>query len=50
MLQDALSPFAQQTEVNAETGVGGLSAGEGLEEQVYRRAALQAGELRADMR
>jgi hypothetical protein len=49
MIQDPLLPFTQHTEVNTETGVGSLGAGDRLKKQVYWCAALQAGKLRADM-
>ena len=50
VLEHALAPLAQERQVDAEAGVGGLGAGDRLEQQVDRRAAFEAGELRRDVR
>ena len=45
----ALTPLAQQRQADAESGVGGLRAGDRLKQQVHRRTALQASQLRRDV-
>ncbi len=49
MFQHPLAPFAQQGQVDAEAGVGGFGAGDRLEQQIDRRAAVERGELRRDV-
>nr|GEU28151.1 hypothetical protein [Tanacetum cinerariifolium] len=41
--------FGQQRQVDAEAGVGGLGAGNRLEHQVHRRAALDGGQRVGDV-
>lgn len=41
--------LAEEGEVDAEAGVGGLGAGDALEHQVERGALLERGELRGDV-
>src|ERR1051326_2291325 len=49
VLADALQALLKSGERDAERGVGRLSASDRLEEQVKWRAALQGGELGADV-
>ena len=49
VFQHPLAAFAQECQADAEAGVGGLGAGDRLKQQVHRRAAFQAGQLRGDV-
>ncbi len=50
MLEDAFAAFAEHGERDAEAAIGGFGAGDGLEEEIDRRAAIERGELRRDVR
>ena len=49
-LEDPLAALPQQSQADAEAGVGRLRAGDRLKQQIDRHAALQAGKLRRDVR
>ena len=50
MFEDALASFAKHREGDAEAAIGGFGAGDGLEEEIDRRAAVERGELCRDVR
>ncbi len=50
MIQNTLAAFPQHREINAEALVRCLRAGDGLEQQIDRRAVIQTRQLGGDMR
>ena len=49
MFEDLLAPFAQHLQRDAKTAVGRLRPGNGLKQEVHRRAVLHGFQLRGDM-
>ena len=47
--ENFLASFTQRRESDAEAAIGRFGAGDGLEEQVHRRAAIHRGKLSADV-
>ena len=50
MIEDAVASFVEHRERDAEAAIGGFGAGDRLEEEIDRRAAVERGELRRDVR
>ena len=50
MFQHLLAALAQHLQRDAEAAIRRFRAGNGLKQQIDRRAALQRGELRGDVR
>ncbi len=50
MFADAFASFAEHGERDAEAAIGGFGSGDGLEEDVDGRAAIERGKLRRDVR